>query len=480
MAPAAKARAGARRAAGAVDDTTLVVVVAMVALGVRLAFALSRRHAEVGGDAFYFHEQANLIADGRGFIAPLAHVVDGVDVAAADHPPLYSAYLALWSLVGARSPLWHLVASALLGTAAVVLVMAAGRRLAGPRAGILAGLVAALHPNLWLWDGMLLSETATAFTVALVLWCAVRALEEPSTRWLVATGAAVGLAALARSEMILLVVVLVPLVRRRPARSGTGGRLAVGALGVAAAAAVILPWAAYNQTRFTHPVPLSTGAGLVLVSSNCESTYSGTLLGYWDYECSLDGTVRAGVGPDAEPSEADRALRDDAVAYARANAGDLPVVGAARLGRVTGLFRPFQQVQLATYREGLPLWAATAGLGTWFLLVGLAVVGGRELRRRGVPVSPFLTPVVAVLAVAVLVYGIWRFRVPGDVAVCLLAGVGADALLRRHLEGGVDLRPSDGLAGAAGRTGRGPTSPGRPREPATVDAGGPARPRPGR
>ena len=202
------------------------------------------------------------------------------------------------------------MASALLGTAAVVLVLTAGRRLAGPRAGLLAGLAAALHPNLWLWDGMLLSETITAFTVALVLWCAVRVLEDPTLARLAATGAAIGLAALARSEMVLLLVVLVPLARRRPSGGPGGGRLAAGALGLVAAVAVVVPWAAYNQTRFTHPVPLSTGAGLVLVSSNCESTYSGTLIGYWDYQCSLDGTVRAGIGPDAEPSAAAGLRRD--------------------------------------------------------------------------------------------------------------------------------------------------------------------------
>ncbi|WCO67751.1 glycosyltransferase family 39 protein [Iamia majanohamensis] len=449
MAPAAQARAGARRTAAAVDDATLAVVVVMVALGVRLAFALSRRDAEVGGDAFYFHEQAGLIADGKGFVEPLAYAVDGVERAAADHPPLYSAYLAVWSFLGAGTPTWHLVVSALLGTAAVVLVLTAGRRLAGPRAGLLAGLAAALHPNLWLWDGMLLSETITAFTVALVLWCAVRVLEDPTLARLAATGAAIGLAALARSEMVLLLVVLVPLARRRPSGAPGGGRLAAGALGLVAAVAVVVPWAAYNQTRFTHPVPLSTGAGLVLVSSNCESTYSGTLIGYWDYQCSLDGTVRAGIGPDAEPSEADRALRDDAVAFARDHPGDLPAVAAARLGRVTGLFRPFQQAELASFREGLPSWAATAGLGSWYLLVALAAVGAWDLRRRGVPVGPLLAPLAVVLAVAVLVYGIWRFRVPGDVAVCLLAGVGADVLLRRWLEGGAGPRPTDGLAGAA-------------------------------
>lgn len=448
MATGTRARSGARRATRAVDDATLAVVVVLVALGIRLAWALSRRGAEVDGDAYYFHNQANLIADGHGFVAPLARAVDGVDLAAADHPPLYSAYLALWSVVGARSPLWHLIASALLGTAAVIVLMAAGRRLAGPRAALLVGLAAAVHPNLWLWDGALLSETATAFTVALVLWCAVRALEDPTTLRLAATGAAIGLAALARSELLLMAPMLLPLVARRPPGAGGGSRLAAGAVAVAAMVGVVVPWAGYNQTRFTHPVPLSTGAGLVLVSSNCDSTYSGPLLGYWDYQCSLDGSVRAGVEPGSEPSEVDRTLRDDALDFAGDRMSRLPVVAAARLGRVTGLYRPFQQTQLADLREGQPFGFTIAGVGMWYLLVALSVVGGRELHRRRVPVSPLLAPLVVALVVAVAVYGIWRFRVPGDVAVCLLAGVGAEALVRRHLEGGRPPATSDGLIGA--------------------------------
>lgn len=447
MVSATRARPRARRRRPALDDTTLSIVVALVALGIRLAYALSRRHVEVVGDAYYFHNQANLIADGRGFIAPLTWAVDGVAVAAAAHPPLYSTYLALWSVVGARSPLWHLVASALMGTAAAVLLMAAGRRLAGPRVGLLAGLAAAVSPNLWLWDGALLSETATAFTVALVLWCAVWSLEEPRTARLAATGAAIGLAGLARSELVLLAPMLIPLVLRRP-RSGSGlPRAAAGAVAVVALAAVIAPWTAYNQTRFTHPVPLSTGAGLVLVSSNCVSTYRGPLLGYWDYECSINGTVRGGGGGAGDdPSETDRALRDDAVAFAGDHLDRLPVVAAARLGRVTGLYRPVQQARLAERVEGQPYGFTLAGLGMWFVSVALAAVGLRNLRRRGVPVSLLVAPVVVVLVVAVLVYGIWRFRVPGDVAVCLLAAIGADDLIRRHLEVGVEARRKEGLA----------------------------------
>ncbi|MGI8938636.1 MAG: ArnT family glycosyltransferase [Iamia sp.] len=454
MAPPVPAPTGVRRATAALDERTLAVVVAMVALGLRLAYALSRRQDEVAGDAYYFHNQANLVASGHGYTNPLLRAVDGVDVAAADHPPLYTTYLSVWSFFGARSSLWHLIASAVLGTATVLLVMAAGRRLAGPRVGLLAGLAAALHPNLWVWDGMLLSETATGCAVALVLWCAIRALEDPSPGWLAATGAAIGLAALARSEMVLLVLMLIPLAARRRPSAGSPGPMVAGLVGAAALIGVLVPWAAYNQTRFTHPVPLSTGAGLVLASSNCESTYSGPLIGYWDFNCSLSGEVRVGVESDTEPSEADRALREDAVEFARSNTGRLPAVAAARLGRVTGVFRPVQQAGLADFREGVPNEIALSSLGTWYLLAAFAVVGARELHRRGVPLSPLLAPLAVVLVVAVLVYGIWRFRVPGDVSVCLLAAVGADALIRRHLEGGVALRSTDGLAGRSGEAER--------------------------
>lgn len=440
MTAATEVRGAGPRVVAALDARALELAVVAIGLAVRVAWALSRRHDEVGGDAYYFHHQANLIADGHGFVNPLIRAVDGLDVAAADHPPLYSAYLAVWSFLGVRSPTGHLLASALLGTATVALVAAAARRLGGPRVGALAGLLAALHPNLWTWDGMLLSETAAGAAVALFLWCAVRAQEDPTPGRLAAVGAAAGLAALGRSELALLVLA-VPLLALPRRREGWGRVAAVAGCGLAAAVAVVAPWSAYNQTRFTHPVPLSTGAGLVLVSSNCDSTYSGPLLGYWDFGCSVDGSVRAGLGTGREASEADRLLRDDAVEYARDHAGRLPVVALARLGRVTGTFRPFQQVTLLQESEGVPRWIGAAGLGSWYLLAGLAVVGTVTLRRARVAVAPLLAPVAAVLLVAVAVYGIWRFRAPGDVAVCLLAAVGVDALVRSRLEGG---RPPEG------------------------------------
>lgn len=422
------------------DDRLLVLLAPVVGFAVRLAFALSQGRAEPGGDAYYFHNQANLLADGEGWINPLLFLATGQERAAADHPPLYSAYLAVWSFVGADSVLWHRFASALLGTATVALVVAAGRILGGPRIGLLAGTAAALHPNLWLWDGRLLSETASAFTVGLFVLLVARFLEVRSPGRLAAIGAAVGLAALARSEMGLLVVALVPLARllprAEPGASRLATRLGAGALAAVAAAAVVVPWSAYNQTRFDHPVPLSTGAGLVLVSSNCDLTYSGDLIGYWSFICSVEGNDTAGTSSDEDASATDRKLRDVGIEYATDHWTRLPLVALARLGRVTGLYRPIQMTGLLTENEGAPRWVSEVSIGAWYVLVVLAALGVRALRRAEVPLAGLVAPVVVVLVVAVAVYGIWRFRAPGDVAVCLLAGIGADALVRSRLEGG--------------------------------------------
>jgi 4-amino-4-deoxy-L-arabinose transferase-like glycosyltransferase len=448
------------------DDRALAIAVPVLGLLVRLAYAISRRHDEVGGDAYYFHNQANLIADGHGFINPLVYAYADIERAAADHPPLYSAYLSLWSLVGVRTPLGHMVASALMGTATVVLVGAAGRRLGGARVGLLAATAAAVHPNLWLWDGALLSETASAFTVALYLYLAVRLIERPTAGRLAAVGASIGLASLARSEMALLtvgLVLLIPLLPRAAGRAraragamgifdrATATRVGAAAVAMACLVAVIVPWSAYNQGRFAHPVPLSTGAGLVLVSSNCDLTYEGPLIGYWSFVCSVEGGLQAGTDSFDDASETDRKLREVATDFAGEHRDRLPAVAAARLGRVLALYRPFQQVGLLNQNEGVPRWISEVNVGTWYLFAGLAIVGARRVRRQKVPLAALLAPLGTVLVVAVLVYGIWRFRAPADVAVCLLAGVGADTLVRRLLEG--NLTAPAATSGLLGRHG---------------------------
>ncbi len=54
------------------------------------------------GDAFYYHWQANALATGAWFVDPGPWFFDGLQRPSAGHPPMYTSYLALWSLARSR------------------------------------------------------------------------------------------------------------------------------------------------------------------------------------------------------------------------------------------------------------------------------------------------------------------------------------------------------------------------------------------
>src|SRR5687767_14716453 len=96
-----------------------LAMVAGLALALRVAYVLiERRHADVWGDSYFYHHAANLIADGKGWVNPLPYSL-GIVQEAADHPPLYIAYLAAWSFLGVTSPLGHMLVSTLIGACTV-------------------------------------------------------------------------------------------------------------------------------------------------------------------------------------------------------------------------------------------------------------------------------------------------------------------------------------------------------------------------
>ena len=107
-------------------------LIAAGALWLRLDYIWTARDGKaLGGDALYYHATANLVAEGRGFVNPFTYVFRGGLEQSAEHPPLYSLYLAAFSWLGFTSIHDHLVASALLGVATVVIGGLAGREIGG-------------------------------------------------------------------------------------------------------------------------------------------------------------------------------------------------------------------------------------------------------------------------------------------------------------------------------------------------------------
>ena len=402
-----------------------LVLIALVAFAGRSLYVLTvLQHEEYPGglddaglvrsyDELYYTGAARALADGDGF---RFESIEGTTEEQGVHPPMTSIVLApVASLTDDELPMRLVVAA--IGGVVVVLVGLVALSLAGPRAAYIAAALAAVYPNLWMNDGLLMSETLAAAGTAAAVWCTYRLLATWSWRWAAAAGAACAVAMLSRSELALLVPVMVVPAVLLARTAPVPDRLGRAALACATAVLVVAPWVVYNLGRFEEPVLLSHGDGNVLVGSNCDSTYHGTLLGFHNGFCGfIDGLP-------AENSREAAMRRRAAFDYIGDHLDRLPVVVAARVGRVWGAYGQVQMARIAQ-AEGRPLAGSLAGLAMFWILVPLAALGALGLRRAGQQLWPLLAPIVIVTFNAAAFYGLTRIRVPAEVSLVVLAAVG--------------------------------------------------------
>ena len=439
-----------------------------VVLGIISAAALAWRVAydiwqigriPLGGDASYYHYQANDIASGKWFVDPFQLRYWGRVTPSAGHPPAYILYLAAVSKFIGRSELTHRLASTLLGAGAVFVLGVVARRIfRSDWAGWTAALLAAGYAALWINDEMLMSESMYVLTAAIAVWCAYEFWDKPTVKTAIIMGLGIGLAALSRAEAALLFVLLaIPFAcfrREKPWRE----RIKLAFVACLAGGLLMAPWIGYNLTRFDHPVLMSNGIGSVLMVANCDhtvpagqpdagtydGTYRGQYVGYWNIACSfglskklddayspkkaayykqqlglLPGTDFAFFGDESTHEVAWRAV---GIAEMKNHKRELPWVVTLRVARMWDLFRYDQNIQLNGALEGRGMWQSRLATLEYFGLLPLAILGLVLLRIRRVPILPFLAFAASVTVTAAMTFGITRYRAPVDALLPILAG----------------------------------------------------------
>ncbi|MGH9027055.1 MAG: hypothetical protein ACRDWD_13200, partial [Acidimicrobiia bacterium] len=187
----------------------------------------------------------------------------------------------------------------------------------------------------------------------------------------------------------------------------------------------VLPWVIRNMTAFERPVVLSTGFDITLANTNCDDTYYGDQLGWWSLPCADLNRTKF-----EDSSESAHKLRERGLDYIRDHKSRVPVVLAARAGRMWEMYRPFQKTYFDVI-EGRELWAARTALWQYYVLMPFAIGGVVVLWRRRVTLVPLLAlPVIGTVA-GMLAFGNTRYRIPAEIAIVTLAAVAIDAILRR-------------------------------------------------
>jgi 4-amino-4-deoxy-L-arabinose transferase-like glycosyltransferase len=386
------------------------------------------------GDARYYHLQAEAISEGAFFVEPFRYEVDGTEADDASHPPLYSVVLAVPNVVGIDTYRGQQLVGVAIGVGAIVLIGLLGRRLAGPRAGLIAAALATLYPSVWAHEALVLAEVLVVLLVPAVLLLAYAFRDRPTVGRAMGLSAVVALLALTRSELLFLAPLLVLPLLWRSSSGALRWRCLAAAIGVGLV--LIGPWMGWNLVRFEEPVLMSHQLGQTMAAANCRSTYDDrSQLGYIDYRCIIAPRPFTEFEDDEgrtlyDPIALDDANQQVAIDYIREHADQVPAVVLARVGRAWEFYYPSHQVSVHEFVQNRPAFVAWATV--WFLppLVALAVVGALVLRRAGEVVWPMLVFAVLTTATAAITFGSVRYRAGSDVVVIVLAAIALDATWR--------------------------------------------------
>lgn len=409
----------------------------------------------LGGDASYYHYQANDIANGKWFIDPFQYRYWGRITPSAGHPPVYIMYLAGVTKFIGGSELTHRLASTLLGAGAIFTLGVLGRRVFRSNwAGLMGAGLAAAYAALWINDEMLMSESMYVLTSAIAVLCAYTFWDNPNWKFALLMGGTIAIAALSRAEAaILLLILAVPfalLRREQPWKQ----RLLNGFLACVAGGVVMAPWIGYNLTRFDHPVMMSNGVGSVLMVSNCDyvdpntgeyqGTYHGKFVAYWNVACSfnleprldaaysteeadrfkrelglLPGTQFAFFGDESTHEQAWRAIGMHELNTHKKN---IPRLVTLRVARMWDLYRFDQNIEFNGALEGRGIWQSRLATLQYFAMLPFAILGLVLIKLRKDPILPFLAFALSVTITAAMTFGITRYRAPVDALLPVLAG----------------------------------------------------------
>jgi 4-amino-4-deoxy-L-arabinose transferase-like glycosyltransferase len=167
------------------------------------------------------------------------------DVPSAYTQPLYGWFLAALYFPFGRSWLAVGIAQVVVAVATALVVFEIGSRLRSTGVGLVAALIATLHPYVIWHDVHLNREVLDGLVLAVLALCALAAYERRSLPLSAATGAAAGLAILGNARLVLLPIAIAMYVAWRivpVSRTVTAMALVVGV-----AALVVAPWVARNK-----------------------------------------------------------------------------------------------------------------------------------------------------------------------------------------------------------------------------------------
>jgi hypothetical protein len=386
-----------------------VVALLLAAFLLRLAAGFWWQSRQAGpfyfGDSDSYWQLGRCLAHGQPYSL-------GVDAARVFRTPGYPALLAPIFLVAGddASPLWGRGLSAALETLSVAGVGWLAGSLFGGRAGLMAMAAAALYPE---------SAFGPWLLVQLGLWIA--AWKAPSAARAGAAAFAAGVAAaaatLVRPSWLLFTPFAIGVgLAFAPAR---GRHLALGMCAMLGLMAAMTPWWCRNHRVTGHVVLTSLQAGAGLYDGLHPAADGGSNM---DFAAPIAADEKRRIAEQGDAPEhleyrLDRRMRDEAVAWAKANPRRAAQLAATKFFRLWNVWP--NEASLSSW----PARLAIAGAYVPILALGLA--GAWRTRRLGWPAVLCWLPAVYLTMLHMVFVSSLRYRHPAMLGLIVLAAAAA-------------------------------------------------------
>jgi len=347
--------------------------------------------------------------------------------------PLYGWFLAGLYLPFDRSWLAVGLAQIVVAVATALLVLEIGSLLRSTGVGLVAALVATLHPYVVWHDVHANREVLDGLVLALLVLCALLAYEDRSLPIAAATGCIAGVAILGNARLVLLPVAVAVYVAWR-VRPGARA-VAAGALVLAGAALVVSPWVARNKIE-VGCYAITTDARALWKANNLNTRVVLDRGGWIDDVPELPGAppwpeLAADLTLAGQPTSVDecaqmRFYREEATEFWREHPGEKALLATQA---VRMLWSPVPS-ESDSSGSGIARQARKTVEPAFMIgLYALALVGLFFAPRHFVALA--LTFLAYNTAAAMVFAGTARYRAPWDFLLALLAAFALAALWQR-------------------------------------------------
>lgn len=365
---------------------------------------------QINGDYLIYHAYAANIASLHWPVNPFTGEPSAL------HPPLWPIILAIGDLLGLNTANEQVMINVVLGALVVCLIGFLVDLVAGKAAAILAMVLGAFYPGLLVFDGQGLSEPTAQVCIVLSIYFAYKYLAKSNYLNLGLTSVFIAFIALAHPEQLLVYVFLIPyivFVRVKKFRR----KIFMVAIAALVGTATLAPWAIRNMLVFPKFEVISTQLGVTLANANCFVVYHPPEMGYWNINCY------SGILLPTNESESDALLRGYAFSYMRSHLSELPLVMAARLGRIWDFYEPFEQAHFNTV-EGWMLSANFAFLWSFWAMLPFVFLGVVALRKTKNRSFPLIVPLIVVSITAMAISGQQRYLATAEPFIVSLCAIG--------------------------------------------------------